>query len=163
MRTLSLVFFLVYATLSSITSAQSTRNLTNVNHYVCNTRQPFLPTQNAAPWDCAQAVLEGFYMYPDFGTFHRGGHSDTFQVPMTAVAGKCFMNVDLATERPVEGRWFDVWTVAQTLNTACTYYRVPDEPATAVTGGHVEIYGSSGLVLTMGRVMVENDSTVSTE
>jgi len=163
MRTLSLMFFLVYATLSIHTSAQSIGNLTRVNRYECIKRLPFLPTQNAAPWDCAQAVLEGFYMDTNIGLFHRGGQPDIFQLPKTSVSGKCYISVNTATERPAEGRWFDVWTVAQTLNSACTYYRTYEKPSTAVTGGQVEIYGSSRLVLTMGRLTVENDSAVATE
>ncbi len=53
MRTLSIVSFLVYATVSSVTSAHSIRSLTRVNRYECNKRLSFLPSQNAAPWDCA--------------------------------------------------------------------------------------------------------------
>jgi len=163
MRTPSLVSFLVYAAVSSVTSAQSISNLTRVNQYECNKRLPFLPTQNAAPWDCAQALLEGFYIDTNVGLFHRGGQPDIFQVPKTSVSGKCYISVNTATDRPAEGRWGDVWTVAQTLNSACTYYRTYEKPSTAVTGGQVEFYGSDGLVLTMGRLTVGNDITVSTE
>jgi len=102
-------------------------------------------------------------MDTNIGLFHRGGQPDIYQVPNTSVSRKCFISVNTATERPAEGRWFDVWTVAQTLNTVCMYYRTYEKPPTAVTGGQVEIYGSNGLVLTMGRLTVGNDSTVSIE
>ncbi len=93
-------------------------------------------------------------MDTNLGLFHRGGQPDIFHVPKTSVSGKFLISVNTATERPAEGRWFDVWTMAQTLNTACMYYRIYENPSSAVTGGQVEIYGSDGLVLTMGRLTV---------
>lgn len=157
-----LVSCLVYATVTSHTFAQPIGNLTRLNRYQCNKRIPFLPTQNAATWDCARAILEGFHTDSNVGLFHRSGQPDIFQIPRTTVSGKCYVSLDTATERPTEGRWFDVWTVAQTLNTACTYYKT-SAPSSAVTGGQVKIYGGDGLVLTMGMLTVGNDSTVSTK
>lgn len=49
--------------------------------------------------------------------------------------------VHLDTEHgPVQGRWLDVWTVAQTLNTTCTYYRTrnPQKPGYRWRG---EVFG----------------------
>ncbi len=162
MKIPSFVFFLVYATVSSHTTAQSIGALTRVNRYECTERQIFQPTRNAPPQDCARAVLEGFYMDSNVGLFHRGGPPDRFQVPRRSVAGECAVSLNTATEGSVEGRWFDIWTVAQTLNTACTYYRT-SEPSSAVTGGHIEVYGSNGLVLIMRRIPLGSNSTVSTD
>lgn len=81
-------------------------------------------------------------MDTNIGLFHRGGRPDIFQAPKTSVSGECFISVNTVTGRLAEGRWFDVWTVAQTLNTAWTFYRTYEKLSTAVTGGQVEIYGS---------------------
>ncbi len=68
------------------------------------------------------------------------------------------VSIDLNGEGPVQGSWPDVWTMASTLNIACTYWRTSD-PSSAVTGGYNNGGQRNGLTLTMGRAgRVGNES-----
>ena len=62
--------------------------------------------------------------------------------------GDCEVSVDLSEGVPVVGNWNQVWTMANTLSTACTYYRVARTPESAVTGGYIV---ANGLVVMMHR------------
>lgn len=61
------------------------------------------------------------------------------------------MTVDMATDMPVLGTWASLWSVAQTLNTACTYYKTPNLPTSAVTGGKVDVHG---VLITLERLLL---------
>ena len=155
----SATLFLVVTLLSS-TYAQSTSNLTGLASYTCFQSEPFQLTRNGAPWNCAKAILQKFPTDTTTGVFHHNGEPDSFQLPRTSVVHDCVVHLD--TEHgPVQGRWLDVWMVAQTLNTACTYYRNRN-PQSLVTGGEVRFLGGdgNGLVLTMERAMYANASNV---
>ena len=69
--------------------------------------------------------------------------------------------MDLSEGAPVEGSWNDVWTMANTLSKACTYYRAARTPESAVTGGYIV---ANGLVVMMQKpVGVRNASLVAEE
>lgn len=167
MKVHQLLSYLVCATLSCQSHALPTHNVNRIiNRFECTPSQPLSRTRNGPPWGCAQAVLRGFYMDSTVGQFHRDGADDIFRLPRTSASGLCYVTLDTAwPETTVEGRWFDVWTVAQTMNTACTYYRIPTQANTAVTGGTAWLYQERGLVLTMEKLpdLSSNGSTVETE
>lgn len=62
--------------------------------------------------------------------------------------GDCQVVVQLGFRvHEVRGSWNEIWTLANTLSTACTYHR-NRSPESAVTGGSIS---AGGLVVSMGR------------
>ena len=71
------------------------------------------------------------------------------------------MSVDLSEQLLVQGSWNEVWTMANTLSTACRYYRAARTPESAVTGGYIV---ANGLVVSMHKPLsVGNVSEVAEE
>ena len=69
--------------------------------------------------------------------------------------------MDLSQGAAVEGTWTEVWTMANTLSTACTNYRAARTPESAVTGGFIV---ANGLVIVMQKpLVVGNASHVADE
>ena len=77
------------------------------------------------------------------------------------VVGDCQVSVDLSEGHPAQGHWNEVWTMANTLSTACRYYRAARTPESAVTGGYIV---ANGLVVRMHKPLsVGNASEVAEE
>lgn len=74
------------------------------------------------------------------------------------------MTVDLALDARggVMGSWQEVWTMANTLGTGCTYWRDKNDATSAVTAGNIVV---GGLMVGIGYpvMAVGNASGVATE
>ncbi|KAL8683461.1 MAG: hypothetical protein Q9186_000616 [Xanthomendoza sp. 1 TL-2023] len=141
----SIPSFLVFASLTAIVSAQS------VAQFECTPRVLLRPTRNGKPSNCARALMSGFPNGPIVGQFHRFGELNAFRLPRKATVGDCEVTVDLNQVERVQGSWQEVWTLATTLSTACTYYISQQYPGTAVTGGFIHGGLGNGLSIIMGR------------
>ena len=142
---------ILLATTHSINAQQNlTLSFGTIAKYRCWGRS-FGMTKNGSPQDCAQAVLHRFPTDIHVGLFHTGQQLDLYHLPVESTYGDCYIELTLAQSGvETEGRWPEVWTLAQTLSTACTYWR-NDNPGSGVTGG--EIFGGQNnrLKLTMRR------------
>lgn len=152
MRVFSLLstgFFLT--SFSSVTHALSVSNLTVTPRYQCTPSEFGATTRNGRPSSCAKAMLAAFHTDLNLGVFHRGGPPDPYRLPIeSTVERDCTVTLDLTRRsQSVEARWIEIWPIAQTLSTACTYYRNSD-PSSVVTGGMVELFGGD-MVLKMFR------------
>ena len=69
--------------------------------------------------------------------------------------------MNLSDNLQVPGTWNDVWTMANTLTTACTNYRAARTPESAVTGGYI---AANGIVIRIQKPeRVGNASRVAEE
>ena len=69
--------------------------------------------------------------------------------------------MNLSEGLEVEGTWNEIWTMANTLSTACTNYRAARTPESAVTGGYIS---TNGIVIVMQKPdRVGNASHVAEE
>ena len=120
--------------------------------YDCVEEHPRLPWMGGRVQDCAAALIVGFPNSDQAGRFHGGGRpDDPFNLPRTSVVGDCYIKVDLAGEMPVQSSWQTIWTLASTLNTACTHYEDVTASDTAITGGLINGGPRNGLAIKMGR------------
>ncbi|KAL8846031.1 MAG: hypothetical protein Q9221_008844 [Calogaya cf. arnoldii] len=131
----------------------------------CTERVALRRTRNGNPGNCAKALMEGFPSGPLVGQFHRYGEPNAFRLPRTNVVGDCQVTVDLNGVERVQGSWQEIWTLANTMSTACTYYINQQYAETAVTGGVVRGGQGNGLAVMMGRPreMASNESATETE
>ncbi|KAL9005243.1 MAG: hypothetical protein Q9188_001965 [Gyalolechia gomerana] len=102
---------------------------------------------------CASALASGFLLTTSQpltpGEFHYYAPDNDFRLPQTANAGDCQITVDLMPGGlAVQGSWMDVWTMANTMITACAATRgLP----VWYTGGYVQVGTTRGLRVTMRR------------
>lgn len=131
----------------------------------CTPRVAMRRTRNGNPGNCAKALMDGFPNGPMVGQFHRGGEANAFRLPRTNIVGDCQVSVDLNGVERVQGSWQEIWTLANTMSTACTYYINQQYAATAVTGGYVYGGQGNGLAVFMGRPtdLANNETGVTTE
>lgn len=115
----------------------------------CTPSVSMRPTRNGKPSNCAKALIEGFLSGPTVGEFHRGREWNDFLLPKTKVVGDCQVTVDVNRVERVQGSWQEIWTLANALITACTYFRVSGDASTSVTGGSVRGGQGNGLSITM--------------
>ncbi|KAL8904140.1 MAG: hypothetical protein Q9207_003464 [Kuettlingeria erythrocarpa] len=113
----------------------------------CVGRQTYRESRNGSPQNCAKALITSFPISITVGQFHHGGPMDSFRLPRTYTAGDCRMTVDLNRVEAVEGSWQQIWTMANALITACTYFRHPSDAETAVTGGYIHAGQGNGLAV----------------
>ena len=136
-----------------------------IAHMECTPRVALRRTRNGNPGNCAKALMDGFPHGPIVGQFHRGGEMNAFRLPRTKVVGDCQVTVDLNGVERVQGSWQEIWTLANTMSTACTYYINQQYAATAVTGGVVYGGQGNGLAIMMERPqnMPNNEPVAATE
>jgi len=162
----ALISFLCLMTLTTISHAQSPTPisdppLTGQQRLTCHPN-----TRSIRPQDCARAIVT-FPMSPAVGEFYNQGPShDTspFKLPKFAGFGSCQVTVDLALDARggVMGSWQEVWTMANTLGTGCTYWRDKNDATSAVKAGNIVV---GGLMVGIGYpvMAVGNASGVATE
>ncbi|KAG7002108.1 hypothetical protein G7Y79_00029g064040 [Physcia stellaris] len=102
----------------------------------CNERRTFTTTLNSNPTNCAHAIIKAFPMDSTPGWFHKSRVSDGYRLPIYSTVEDCTVAVLLDNEHPVKGSWHELWTMANTLSTACLYYRGMTA-SSAATGGWV--------------------------
>ena len=131
----------------------------------CTPAVPFHATRNGYPGNCARALVEGFPNGATIGQFHQGGPNNDFRLPRSHIVGDCQVTVDLNGVTSVQGSWLEVWTMANTMSTACTYYRSQQYPATAVTGGYIFGGQGNGLAVMLNKPMAlaSNETAHTTE
>lgn len=111
-------------------SAQLNNNtLSYTLGFRCNERQPFKSTLNSKPAGCAHAMIKAFPMDATPGWFYEYGASDGFRLPRYSTVEDCTVAVLLDNENPVQGSWHELWTMANTLSTACLYNIGAYQPA----------------------------------
>ena len=126
--------------------------------YDCLERASFRFTRSGSPKNCARAVIAAFPMETSLSQFHHGAPSDSFRLPISYISGDCQVTVDLDGGNPVPGSWNEVWTLANTLSTACTYYRVHQEPTSAVAGGWIS---ANGVIVRLQKPIMGNETVAS--
>lgn len=159
MNILSIFLVLISATLNIyIVAAPLNNTLASSARFACTERASFPLTRNGSPKNCARAIITGFPIELPVGQFHHGGPSDSFRLPRSHIEGDCQVTVDLIAEEPVRGSWNEVWTMVNTLSTACTYYGVHQEPTSAVTGGWIS---ANGVIVGLQKPILGNETTVA--
>lgn len=141
-------FILLLALFLTLTSPTTAENAI----YYCQLRRPFRMSVNGSPVGCANAIILGFPSDISPGLFHTAPNpTDPFSLPKTAIFGDCEIRVDLIPGRghPVEASWPYLWTLAQTLSTACSYWP-SDAPSLGRTGGWIVGGSGQALRITMG-------------
>lgn len=158
---LFVLFFLVFIILSSNASTQSSnRTLGAFAAHECTGPRAYRQTRNAPPSSCSRAIIAGFPIDGSTGVFHHGGEHDYYRLPRTSIWDTCQVTVDLNSDLPRRGTWLEVWTMANTLSTACTY-EGSSRPMSALTGGWIN---AGGMTVTMKRsAHVGNENTTATE
>lgn len=151
MRILSLSPFLSLFMICAIAVAQTTNDITYHASYTCYERRTNIPTRSGNPANCARAMLEAF---------PTDGNVDPAQLPLLHNVGDCLVSLIVGPGGPVRGRWLDVWTKAQMLSTACTYFRTGLH--NIATGGEAN-FPDQGLQLAIGLALRSNESSVATE
>lgn len=157
---LSLYLPLSLTILASLTSSASfnTTNLTGYPRYECLKLRGFTRSARSGHTvNCARAILETFPIDTAIGVFHhdpRGTVSDSesFRVPHFGVVEDCQVSVDIdGGAGVVRGSWLEVWTMANMMLTACTFYRI-DRPESAVSGGWIRANGMVVMMQKPGRL-----------
>ncbi|KAL8835651.1 MAG: hypothetical protein Q9176_006772 [Flavoplaca citrina] len=134
-----LLSLLTLLSLTPETDAQASTNDINVARYQCYPKLPLPSTPCADLSNCAKALLSGFPNDVGIGEFHRGGPYNVWRLPRAASVGDCIITVDMAEGSGTTlGSWPQVWTLVNTLNSACAYYMLNAQGApSAFTGGTV--------------------------
>ncbi|KAL9631027.1 MAG: hypothetical protein Q9204_004430 [Flavoplaca sp. TL-2023a] len=134
-----LLSLLTLLTLIPQTHAQAVTNDINVARYQCYPKLPLPTTPCADLSNCAKALLSGFPNDVSTGEFHRGGPYNVWRLPRAAFVGDCIITVDLVEgQQRTLGSWPQVWTLVNTLSSACIYYMLNAQGApSAFTGGTV--------------------------
>lgn len=107
---------------------------------------PYRRGDTAEAKSCAEALIRGFPFSTTTGTFHSYGGNDDFQLPRTSSHEDCFVTVDIAPSTTFETSWQAVWTLAGTMNTACS--KAMTSAGLPYTGGTI----TAGVSVTMGRL-----------
>ena len=106
--------FAVPATLSI--SGNETFDLSNDIH--CSSTLPFSPfylTLQA----CAQSISE-LLSNQEIGTFHNGRPYDAFSLPVTEIAGRCRVTIQIIQQAATDQTsWMGIYRAATQLNRAC--------------------------------------------
>lgn len=160
----SVLSLLLYATLSSYGAAAPAdleAVIPNNIQYECYKGTAFRPnTRNAAPKNCARALLAALPVGGELGDFHQGGEKDIFYLPRSGAAEDCQVVVDLERSgTPVRGSWTDVYVMANTLSVACAYRKMPGDSGFIATGGKITANGLSVELVKWDGVNVGNAST----
>ncbi|KAL8657913.1 MAG: hypothetical protein Q9226_001438 [Calogaya cf. arnoldii] len=136
--TLTFSFLLLVVILSSKTHGQSTDHL-NAARYQCFSKLPLQTTRCGELPNCAKALLSGFPNDIGNGEFHRGLPNNIWRLPRQSFVGDCSVVIDISEgQGSTVGSWAQVWTMANTLITACSYYMLDGQGAlSAFTGGVV--------------------------
>ena len=144
MKSLVLSLFLIFTTTSPIANAQSAE-------YDCVKERNNYPRLGGKLQDCARALIVGFPNPYLTGTFHNLlREDDPFALPQSSVVGDCEIRVELNGD-PVQSSWHAIWTLASTLNTACTHYMSSTRSDTGITGGWIAGGPRNKLLVSMGR------------
>ncbi|KAL8756538.1 MAG: hypothetical protein Q9199_002864 [Rusavskia elegans] len=161
----SLLYLALLAAFSATVFALPVNSPGAVAQMECTPRVALRRTRNGNPGNCAKALIDGFPNGPLVGQFHRGGEANAFRLPRTKVVGDCQVTVDLNGVERVQGSWQEIWTLANTMSTACTYYINQQYAATAVTGGYVHGGQGNGLTVIIGRPqeMASHETGATTE
>ncbi|KAL8792030.1 MAG: hypothetical protein Q9195_005371 [Heterodermia aff. obscurata] len=140
----------------------TTVSSTSHAHFACTGPQFAQVRRSGKPENCARAIIAAFPLGDTSDEFHHGLEGNPyFRLPRASIVGDCEVSVDLSEPAPVQGSWNEVWTMANTLSTACTYYRAARTPESAVTGGYIV---ANGLVVVMQKPLtVGNTSDVAAE
>ena len=145
MKSLALPLVLLFTTLSANANAQFA-------DYACVNERAQSSRMGGRVQDCAGALIVGFPNSYLTGTFHNSPRAeDPFALPKSSTVGDCRVEVELVSDVPVQSSWHAIWTLASTLNTACTHYTDSTFPDTGITGGWIAGGPRNGLLITMGR------------
>lgn len=138
-------------------------DLETVPEFHCIDREAFRQSRNGSPRNCARALMSSFPNSIVPGQFHHGTPDDTFRLPRASHVGDCQVTVDLNGGNPTPGSWQQVWTLTNTLSTACTYYKNSADLSTAVTGGYVHAGQGKGLTIILAKpgTNMGNDSGIA--
>ncbi len=161
----SLLYLALLAAFGATVFALPVNSPGPIAHMECTPRVAMRRTRNGNPGNCAKALMDGFPNGPIVGQFHRGGEANAFRLPQTSIVGDCQVSVDLNGVERVQGSWQEIWTLANTMSTACTYYINQQYASTAVTGGYVHGGQGNGLAIFMGRPadLANSETGVATE
>ncbi|KAI4176557.1 MAG: hypothetical protein LQ346_007856 [Caloplaca aetnensis] len=121
--------------------------LADLANFRCVGSPTLRESRNGSPQNCAKALIQFFPNSITVGQFHHGGPMDLFRLPRTYSVGDCRVTVDLNRLGVVDGSWQQIWTSANTLITACTYFRNPSDAGTAATGGYIHAGQGNGLAV----------------
>ena len=99
------------------------------------------------------------------GEFRRGREGGDFLLPKTSSRGECYVTVDLNGDQRVQGSWQEIWTLANTLITGCSYMRNPGDATSMATGGWIRAGQGNGLKITFAdrRAMAIDEPAIAAE